>query len=91
MGRQLPARGRDVLPEDYPTPPQPLPRALAEHVMAQLEDPANLDQWHDPARRLITLILIRCGLRVDRRLRLPSTASSSTPTAPPTCATATTR
>ncbi len=46
--------------DDYPKRGQLLPRALAEHVMTQLEDPANLDQWNDPARRLITLILIRC-------------------------------
>jgi integrase len=59
------------VPEDYPTPPPLLPRAVAEHVMAQLEDPANLDRWQDPARRLITLILIRCGLRLTDALNLP--------------------
>jgi hypothetical protein len=32
--------------------------------MAQVEDPANLDRWDSPAYRLITLILIRCGLRI---------------------------
>ena len=57
--------------EDYPKRGQLLPRALAEHVMAQLEDPANLDRWNEPARRLITLILIRCGLRLGDTLRLP--------------------
>lgn len=57
--------------EDYPKRGQLLPRALAEHVMAQLEDPVNLDRWNDPARRLITLILIRCGLRLGDTLRLP--------------------
>ncbi len=57
--------------DDYPKRGQLLPRALAEHVMTQLEDPANLDQWNDPARRLITLILIRCGLRLGDALRLP--------------------
>ena len=57
--------------EDYPKRGQLLPRALAEHVMAQLEDPANLDRWDDPARRLVTLILIRCGLRLGDALRLP--------------------
>jgi integrase len=57
--------------EDYPKRGQQLPRALAEHVMAQLEDPANLDRWNDPSRRLITLILIRCGLRLGDTLRLP--------------------
>jgi integrase len=58
-------------PEDYPKRPQRLPRALAEHVMAQLEQPANLDRWPDPAGRLVTLILMRCGLRVGDALRLP--------------------
>ena len=57
--------------EDFPKNGQLLPRALAEHVMAQLEDPGNLDQWHDRDRRLITLILIRCGLRLGDTLRLP--------------------
>jgi len=57
--------------EDFPKRGQQLPRALAEHVMAQLEDPAALDRWDHPDRRLITLILIRCGLRLGDTLRLP--------------------
>ena len=28
-----------------------------------MEAPANLSRWPDPATRLVTLILIRCGLR----------------------------
>ena len=56
--------------EDFPKRGQLLPRALAEQVMTQLEDPRSLDQWNDPARRLITLILIRCGLRLGDTLRL---------------------
>ena len=52
-------------PGDYPREPQRLPRALAAHVMAQAEDPANLDRWANPAYRLITVILIRSGLRVS--------------------------
>ena len=32
--------------------------------MAQVEQPANLDRWHNPEGRLLTLILMRCGLRV---------------------------
>ncbi len=54
-----------VFPWDYPKEPERLPRALAGHVMAQAEDPANLDRWANPAYRLITVILIRCGLRVS--------------------------
>jgi integrase len=58
-------------PEDYPRPPSRLPRYLAEHIMAQVEDPASLDRWDDPAYRLITVILIRCGLRISDALKLP--------------------
>ncbi|MFE0654716.1 hypothetical protein ACFVZH_40140, partial [Streptomyces sp. NPDC059534] len=32
-----------------------LARHLAEHIMTQVEQPANLDRWTDPAARLITL------------------------------------
>ena len=53
-----------IFPEDYPRQGRLLPRALAGDVMAQVEDPANLDRWESPAYRLITLILIRCGLRI---------------------------
>lgn len=59
-------------PEDYPKAgPQRLPRAVAEHVMAQVEDLANLALWDHPAYRLVTLILIRCGLRITDAIRLP--------------------
>lgn len=57
--------------EDYPKAPRPLPRALSEHVMAQVEHPANLDRWPDPDGRLVTTILMRCGLRISDVLRLP--------------------
>jgi integrase len=58
-------------PEDYPKLSQPLPRAVAGHVMAQVEDPANLDRWGNPAYRLLTVILIRCGLRISSAVSLP--------------------
>jgi integrase len=61
-----------IFPEDYPKRGDRLPRALAEHVMAQVEDPANLDRWDEPDRRLITLILIRCGLRIGDACKLPA-------------------
>ena len=32
--------------------------------MAQVEQPSNLDRWHDSGSRLLTVILMRCGLRV---------------------------
>jgi integrase len=58
-------------PGDYPKEPERLPRALAAHVMAQAEDPASLDRWDNPGYRLITVILIRCGLRVSSAAGLP--------------------
>jgi integrase len=58
-------------PEDYPKLGQRLPRAVAQHVMAQVESPANLDRWDNPAYRLITVILIRCGLRISSAVSLP--------------------
>lgn len=79
------------VPEDYPTPPPLLSRSVAEHVMAQLEDPANLARWQDPARRLITLVLMRCGCASPTPSTCRSTPSSMTPKVPPTCATSTTR
>ncbi|MEP7179284.1 MAG: tyrosine-type recombinase/integrase [Pseudonocardiales bacterium] len=48
---------------DLPPRPSRLTRHLAEHVMAQVEAPANLDRWPNPEGRLVTLILIQCGLR----------------------------
>ena len=38
-------------------------RRLAEHVMAQVEAAVNLEGWPTPAGRLVTVILIQCGLR----------------------------
>jgi integrase len=66
----LPA-GAMIFREDYPRKPARLPRALAEHIMAQVEDPANLGRCADPAVRLVTVILIQCGLRSGDALRLP--------------------
>jgi integrase len=57
-------------PEDYPKLGEQLPRAVAEHVMTQIESAANLDRWDNPAYRLVTIILIRCGLRVSDALKL---------------------
>ena len=50
-------------PGDVPSRPPQLTRHLAEHIMTQVESPANLDRWASPEGQLITLILIRCGLR----------------------------
>lgn len=57
--------------EDYPNRSEHPPRGLSEQVMAQIEHLDNLDRWTNPAHRLATLILIRCGLRVNDALRLP--------------------
>lgn len=65
----LPA-GALIFADDYPKRFERSPRALAETVMAQIERPENLDRWNDPAFRLVTLILIRAGLRVSDALRL---------------------
>jgi len=61
-----------IFPEDYPRPGRRLPRALAGHVMAQVEDPANLERQENLSYRLITLILIRCGLRITDATAIPS-------------------
>jgi len=50
-------------PGDVAARPLQPARHLAEFVMAQVEAPANLDRWSTPEGRLITIILIRCGLR----------------------------
>jgi integrase len=47
------------------------PRGLSEQVMAQVERSDNLARFADPAHQLVTMILIRCGLRVSDALRLP--------------------
>ena len=54
-----------IFPEDFPARGERLPRGLAAHVMAQVEQPASLDRRDNPAYRLITVILIRCGLRIS--------------------------
>jgi len=48
----------------------PIPRALPEHVMAQLESPTNLAKLTDPRLRLLTEVLLRTGLRIGDASRL---------------------
>lgn len=55
---------------DHPQRSERPPRALAEQVMAQIEHRENLERFEEDAHRLATLILIRCGLRVNDALRL---------------------
>jgi integrase len=61
-----------LFPQDHPGRPGKLPRSLAEHIMTQVEDPANLARQDNPAYRLITIILMRCGLRISDATALPS-------------------
>ena len=67
--RSLPASASFYL-DDFPKPEKRLPRGLAEHVMAQVEQSANLDGWNDPGSRLLTVILMRCGLRVGDAVKV---------------------
>ncbi|WP_067480433.1 tyrosine-type recombinase/integrase [Nocardia amamiensis] len=62
----------DLFAEDYPRLIAGAPRALSEAVMAQLENPANLDRFANPRGRLLARILMSTGLRVGdgSRLRL---------------------
>jgi len=60
-----------VFTDDFPRRAERPPRALAEQIMAQIEDPANLARFANPSYRLATLILIRAGLRVTDALSLP--------------------
>ena len=56
---------------DGPPRPPLMTRHLAEHVMVQVEQPANLDRWPHPDGRLVTVILIRYGLRASDACLLP--------------------
>src|SRR6266849_993750 len=55
-------------PGDTPPVPEQVSRQLAEYVMTQVESPASLDRWPDPAGKLVTIILTRCGLRISSAL-----------------------
>jgi integrase len=58
-------------PGDIPPPPTAtISRRLAEHVMAQVESEANLGRWDNATGRLVTLILIRTGLRISSAICL---------------------
>jgi len=57
-------------PGDTPPVPEQVSRQLAEYVMTQVESPASLDRWPDPAGKLVTIILTRCGLRISSALAL---------------------
>ena len=66
---RLPATAA-IYHEDYPRQLEPAPRAISEAVMAQLEDPTNLDRFEDSQARVLAEILMRSGLRVGDGVRL---------------------
>ncbi|WOP07072.1 tyrosine-type recombinase/integrase [Streptomyces cyaneofuscatus] len=57
-------------PGDTPPAPAQVSRRLAEHVMTQVESEENLRRWTNPAGRVITLVLVRCVLRISSALTL---------------------
>jgi hypothetical protein len=59
--------------------------------MAQVEQPANLDRQANPAYRLTTLVLIRCGLRISSAAGLAFDCTVTDANGAPTCATTTPR
>ncbi len=51
--------------DDLPPRPRPLPRFVPEFVMAQIEDPANLDLLPDHTTRALVVVIIETGLRAN--------------------------
>ena len=51
--------------DDLPTRPPPLPRFIAEFVMTQLENPANLAQLPDHTTKALVIVIIETGLRAN--------------------------
>ncbi|MBN1173222.1 MAG: tyrosine-type recombinase/integrase [Micromonosporaceae bacterium] len=59
-----------VFHDDGPPPRSPKPRFISEYLMRQLEDEANLALLEPNEARLVTRILIGCGLRLKDARRL---------------------
>ena len=59
-----------VYRDDFAKKPKPMPRALDESVMVQLEDPANLARLPDDGTRSVVIIMMRTGLRAGDAVRL---------------------
>lgn len=53
-----------------PCEPELIEGARSNRRSPTVERADNLDRWSDPAARLVTLILMRCGLRVGDVLKL---------------------
>lgn len=51
--------------DELPPRPRPLPRFIPEFVMAQLEDPTNLDRLPDQTTRHLVVLLQETGLRAN--------------------------
>lgn len=66
---RLPATAQ-IYREDYPRQVEAAPRAISEAVMAQLENPENLDRFVDRRARVLAEILMATGLRVGDGTRL---------------------
>ncbi|ROO59112.1 site-specific recombinase XerD [Micromonospora sp. Llam0] len=66
----LPA-GAFVFTDDAPPPRPAKPRFISEHLMRQLEAESNLALFDGDDARLVTRILINCGLRLKDARRLP--------------------
>ena len=58
-------------PGDLPNVPPRTTVASPSTSWPRSKQPANLDKWPDPQGRLITIILIRCGLRATDACTLP--------------------
>ncbi len=56
---------------EVPVQRKSLPRAVDEHVMKQIEDPANIARLPDLTTRNVVRLLIRTGLRTVDATRLP--------------------
>ncbi|WP_171048489.1 tyrosine-type recombinase/integrase [Nocardia cyriacigeorgica] len=66
----VPARTA-IYSEDFPDRGTLAPRGLSAVVMAQLENPANLDKLADRRWRLLIPLLMETGLRANDALHLP--------------------
>ena len=51
--------------DDLPSRPRPLPRFITEFVMAQLENPTNLDRLPDHTTRALVVVITETGLRAN--------------------------
>jgi hypothetical protein len=78
-------------PEDYPKTGQRLPRAVAQHVMSQVEDPRTWTAGATPPTCCSPSSSSGAGCGSAAPSACPGTVSSPTRTAPPTCATTTPR